>query len=311
MRSSAGRPSAGLLVLLFSTTLSSIVCNQEPGGDMAGMRSKTALVNTVIVPAYKENLNLRPLTERLFKALEQHDMKHNSELLIVDDNSNDGSEDTVKHLQSEGYAVRIVVRKTERGLSSAVLRGMSEGLGSRLVCMDADLQHPPEKVPLLLKALADTDFVIGTRYGEGFDVDPSWPWYRVVISKGARLMARPLTPLSDPMSGMFGISRQALNRGLDSSSISPLGFKIGLELYVKCHCQNHAEVNIFFGKRTHGESKLSGKVMVYYVLHLVALYKYRFPAALPLLLLLCLVMLWQVAGLMFAGSKPKPGAKDA
>jgi len=180
---------------------------------------------------------------------------------------------------------------------------MRDGLGDRLVCMDGDLQHPPEKVPELLKALTASDFVIGTRYGDAFDVDPDWPLYRVVISKGARAMARPLTGLSDPMSGFFGITRQALNRGV--TDISPLGFKIGLELYVKCHCQNHAEVNIFFGKRTAGESKLSGKVMVYYVLHLATLYHYRFPAALPLVFLVCLGMLWQVVRLVFASSKPK------
>jgi dolichol-phosphate mannosyltransferase len=186
-------------------------------------------------------------------------------------------------LQGEGYPVRIVVRKNERGLSSAVLRGMREGAGSRLVCMDGDLQHPPEKVPQLLKALASNDFVIGTRYGDGFDVDKSWPWYRVVISKGARLLARPLTPLSDPMSGFFGISRNALDRGLGQGQVSALGFKIGLELYVKCGCTKHAEVNIFFAKREHGESKLSGKVMLYYILHLVNLYSFRYPAALPTL----------------------------
>lgn len=272
-------------------------------------RSKKSIVSTVVVPAYKENLNIRPLTERLFKALDAHGMRDETELLIVDDNSNDGSEDTVKILQNEGYGVRIIVRKTDRGLSSAVLRGMRDGLGSRLVCMDGDLQHPPEKVPMLLKALSESDFVIGTRYGEGFDVDESWPWYRVVISKGARLLARPLTPLSDPMSGFFGITRLALERG--AKDVSPLGFKIGLELYVKCDCRKHAEVNIFFAKREHGESKLTGKVMVYYLLHLVNLYSFRYPAALPTLIVVILVILWQLAAIFFGGGKPKFGGKNA
>ena len=276
-------------------------------------KSKSSIVNTVVVPAYKENLNIRPLTERLFKALDEHGMREETELLIVDDNSNDGSEDTVKTLQSEGFAVRIIVRKKERGLSSAVLRGMADGLGVRLVCMDADLQHPPENVPHLLKALTSGhDFVVGTRYGEGFDVDESWPWYRVVISKGARLLARPLTPLSDPMSGFFGITQDALDRGQEH--ISPLGFKIGLELFVKCGCSKHAEVNIFFAKRQHGESKLTGKVMIYYLFHLVSLYNFRYPGALQAVLVLCCVygvILWQLVVLCTSTGKPKIGGKDA
>jgi len=74
-------------------------------------------------------------------------MRDETELVIVDDNSNDGSEETVKTLQGEGFPVRIIVRKKERGLSSAVLRGMQEGLGSRLVCMDGRALSPPPSFP--------------------------------------------------------------------------------------------------------------------------------------------------------------------
>lgn len=262
----------------------------------AAAGDSSAVAASVIVPTYKEGANVEPLTKRLFAALPASGPinKKNVELIFVDDNSRDGSEQTVNKLAQEGYPVRIIVRTTERGLSSAVIRGFNEGQGEYLMCMDADLQHPPESVPTLLNALAakDTEFVLGSRYcGEG-GVDKDWPLYRRVISEGARMLSRPLTPLSDPMSGFFGIRRDVYKRGKD---INPIGFKIALELYVKCGCTRLAEIPFLFGVRTAGESKLSGKVIVKYVEQLVSLYQYSFPAPFYLLILLVLAIIFAVA----------------
>jgi dolichol-phosphate mannosyltransferase len=136
--------------------------------------------------------------------------------------------------------------------------------------MDADLQHPPESLPAFVKALDESKFVIGTRYGAG-KMDESWPLYRQVISVGARMLALPLTSLSDPMTGYFGLKKSLLN-----NKISPIGFKIGMEIYVKCGVKNHLEVPIDFGVRVEGESKLSSKVIVNYVYHLIQLYWFKF-----------------------------------
>ena len=73
--------------------------------------------------------------------------------------------------------------------------------------------HPSPRAFLVAQALETSDFALGTRYGEGFAVDKDWPWYRIIISKGGRLLARPLTPLSDPMSGFFGITKAAFAKG--------------------------------------------------------------------------------------------------
>jgi dolichol-phosphate mannosyltransferase len=106
--------------------------------------SEATITHSVIVPAYKEKLNLRPLTTRLFAAF--NDSKNspikaeNVELIVVDDNSRDGSVEEVDVLKGEGYNVRIIVRTTERGLSSAVVRGFREAKGDAMICMDADLQ---------------------------------------------------------------------------------------------------------------------------------------------------------------------------
>jgi dolichol-phosphate mannosyltransferase len=243
----------------------------------------------VVVPAYKEAQNITPLTERLFAALK------NCCLIIVDDNSCDGSKEIVDKL-SKKYPIEILVRTKERGLSSAVLHGFNyaakKPLVETLVCMDADLQHPPESLPDMIAALSKEKFAIGTRYAGNNSIDKNWPLYRRVISGTARLMARPLTPLSDPMTGFFAIEK---NLYLKSAHLAnPIGFKICLELYVKCNVKSHAEVPIVFGVRAAGESKLSGKVIINYVKHLIELYWHSMPLQLVAMFLVALFAIYLV-----------------
>ncbi|CCD26912.1 dolichyl-phosphate beta-D-mannosyltransferase NDAI_0J00200 [Naumovozyma dairenensis CBS 421] len=238
-----------------------------------------AIVNSVIVPAYKEKLNIKPLTTRLFAAL-GNDASKSTELIFVDDNSQDGSVEEVETLQKQGYNVKIIVRTEERGLSSAVMRGFHDAEGDYLLCMDADLQHPPESVPAMFDNLKTHPFVLGTRYAPGVGIDKDWPLYRRVISSTARLMARPLTTASDPMSGFFGLQKKYL---LDPAAkdINPEGFKIALDLLAKLPLPANepiGEVPFSFGVRTEGESKLSGKVIVQYLLQLKELYVFKFGA---------------------------------
>ncbi|KAG5489901.1 hypothetical protein JKF63_00018 [Porcisia hertigi] len=233
----------------------------------------------IIVPAYKECGNLEPLTRRVFAALENQGFPTRSvEMLIVDDNSCDGSLEVIQRLSQEGFNVRIDVRTKERGLSSAVIHGLRHTTGAYKIVMDADLQHPPEAVPALFKALScnGVQFVCGTRYGAGIEIDRNWPAHRRLISWGARLLARPLTTLSDPMSGFFGI-RDAVFRE-HTSEVNPIGYKIALELFVKCRVERYTEVGFNFATRTYGESKLTGKVIVNYLQHLRALYVYKIGA---------------------------------
>jgi dolichol-phosphate mannosyltransferase len=111
----------------------------------------TKITHSIIVPAYKEKLNLRPLTTRLFFAFKEPDSPiayENVELIIVDDNSQDGTVEEVDTLKGEGYNIKLIVRTKERGLSSAVVRGFQEAQGDAMICMDADLQvkSPEAKV---------------------------------------------------------------------------------------------------------------------------------------------------------------------
>ena len=244
--------------------------------------SPPATAVSIIVPAYREADNLKPLIERTFAALTDAAIK--AELIIVDDNSQDGTSEIVASLTPR-YPVKLIVRRDQRGLSSAVLAGFAQARSDRFVVMDADLQHPPEMIPALLTRLDsdDCDFVIGTRYGAGGALDRDWPLRRRIISKFATLLARPLAPLSDPMSGFFALHRRTWEQ---AAPLDPIGYKIALELYVKGRCHRPAEVPFSFAARHAGESKLSFAEQVCYVQHLGRLYRYRFPWLVRLVLLL-------------------------
>jgi dolichol-phosphate mannosyltransferase len=227
-------------------------------------------VASIIVPTYREAKNLPHLVPRIAAALSSAGVSH--EIVIVDDNSRDGTEAVCAAL-AEDYSVRLLVRAHERGLSSAVLHGMQQARGDVFVVMDADLSHPPEKIPELLAAVqSDADFAIGSRYVRGGSVVGGWGLFRWLNSKVATLLAWPLTASCDPMAGFFALRRATFQaaHGLD-----PIGYKIGLELIVKGHCRKIKEVPIQFGNRLHGESKLTLQEQLNYLRHLKRLYEYR------------------------------------
>lgn len=232
---------------------------------------------SVIVPAYREAPNLRPLTERVFAATGQAGL--DAELIVVDDNSQDGSVETVEEL-AKRFLVRIVVRTQERGLSSAVLRGFEEAMGDVLVVMDADLQHPPEKIPELVECLTAgrADFALGSRYAGQGRIDRDWPLVRRLNSKVATLLARPLTRVRDPMSGFFALHRDTWRRAAGTGrtgGLNPVGYKIALELLVKARCRRCVEVPITFADRAAGRSKLTLAEQLRYLRHLLRLYRFR------------------------------------
>lgn len=226
---------------------------------------------SVIVPTYREAENLPVLVPRVAAALEQASLR--GEIIVVDDNSPDATEQVCSQLAAQ-YPVRLEVRKHDRGLSSAVLHGMRLATGEVLVVMDADLSHPPESIPELVRVLKadDTDFVIGSRYVRGGSTADDWGLFRWLNSKVATLLAWPLTSVSDPMAGFFAIRRSLFETG---THLDPIGYKIALELIVKCHCKYVREVPIAFTNRLHGESKLTFKEQVNYIRHLKRLYGYK------------------------------------
>lgn len=220
---------------------------------------------SVVVPTYNERDNLAPLARRLFAALDPQ----RTELLIVDDNSPDGTAAAAGDLAPH-YPVRCLVRRQERGLATAVIAGLRAARGDFVVVMDADLSHPPETIPALLAALADprVEMAIGSRFVSGGKVDLHWPLHRRLNSLVARLLARPLTPVRDMMSGFFCVRRASLR--LDD--LRPVGYKIALELIVRHGWRNIIEVPITFSDRAAGRTKLSVAEQLRYLRHLSRLY---------------------------------------
>ncbi|KAJ7025924.1 nucleotide-diphospho-sugar transferase [Mycena alexandri] len=287
--------------------------SSSANSDSKSNNTKIDIMNSIIVPTFHERPNIRPLVTAVFGALPA-DLRSQTELIIVDDDSQDGTADVVEELWEEdgsydkGYVNVVLVVRTKvegTGLSSAVLRGFEEARGESLVVMDADLQHPPSTLPTFFAALANpaTPFVIGTRYAPGTKINANWPLYRRLISWGARSLARPLTSASDPMSGFFGMRRELF---LASQPLTATGFKIGLELLLKAPIREFSEEHggngglkefgYSFGVRSEGSSKLGAKVMFRYLLHLAALYRWRLGHIFPvLLILLALVTLWAAA----------------
>jgi hypothetical protein len=147
--------------------------------------------------------------------------------------------------------------------------------------MDADLQHPPDRLPALLEPLTTgrADFVLGSRYVAGGGTAEGWTSYRKINSGMATFMARPFAGgTTDPMSGFFALRRSTYAA---ADRLTPLGYKIGLELMCKCRVKRVVEIPIHFGLRSHGRSKLSLKQQFRYLEHLSRLYDFMFPRASP------------------------------
>lgn len=226
---------------------------------------------SIVVPTYREADNLPLVAQSVHEALAG--LGHDYELLFVDDDSQDGSEEICAEL-SERFRARMLVRKGERGLATAVIHGISVSSGDIVVVMDADLSHPACAIPQMVERVQSgkSDFVLGSRYVQGGSIHDDWSLLRKLNSVIASLLARPLCPLHDPMSGFFAFRRADMP---DASHLSPIGYKIALEIFVKGDFNNPSEVPIHFADRQHGESKLSLKEQLHFLRHLRRLYAYK------------------------------------
>jgi dolichol-phosphate mannosyltransferase len=225
---------------------------------------------SIIVPTFREAESLPFLIDRIDR-LRQSQFKQ-LELIIVDDDSRDGTSELIAH-RAQSW-VRLFVRTEDRGLSQAVLFGLRQAQNEVLVVMDADLSHPPEVIPSMVEALTHgADFVIGSRYVSGGSTADDWGLLRWINSKVATLLARPLTSISDPMSGFFALTQETFAR---AEHPSPLGYKIGLELLVRCRCRHVRELPIHFSSREYGQSKLTLEQQLLYLRHLARLYAFKY-----------------------------------
>ncbi len=221
---------------------------------------------SLVIPTYKEKDNIEPLVTRLSAALA--DYKY--EIVIMDDNSRDGTEELVKSLSAE-YPVRIVVRRDKKGLASAVVDGFEHAASDIIIVMDADLQHPPEVVPSLINAINDgADIAIGSRYIKGGGCE-GWSLLRRIMSKGAAFISHLFLPstrkINDPMSGFFALRKDVVK----DAKLNPAGFKILLEILMLGNWKSAVEVPFMFVTRSRGESKLNTKQQLDYLKHIYSL----------------------------------------
>jgi dolichol-phosphate mannosyltransferase len=221
---------------------------------------------SIIVPTYNEKDNVAPLIERIAGALAGQDY----EILLVDDNSSDGTIAAAEALAPR-YPVRVLVRREEKGLATAVLHGLAQAEGQVIGVMDADLQHPPEVLPRLAEAIEDgADLAVASRYVPDGGC-PQWGLMRRIISKVALNIAHLLLPSSrrvkDPMSGFFMFRRDRLG----NAELKPIGYKILLEIMLAGDFQDVREVPFIFEDRSAGASKLKASTQLEYLRHIFSL----------------------------------------
>jgi len=242
----------------------SITASGTPAGELNVIDVQNVTVS-IVIPTYREAPNVRALVNRICAAMSGVTCPY--EILIVDDDSRDGTDRVVHELSGPDCPLRMIARVGERDLSSAVLRGFSEATGDILICMDADLSHPPEAIPTLLDCLCQpgVELVLGSRYFPGGSADEKWGVIRAINSTVATALARPFTSVKDPMSGFFAVHRAVYRR---SAFLRPIGYKIALELIVKCGCSIIREVPIHFAARQAGQSKLTLIEQIKFLRHL-------------------------------------------
>lgn len=233
----------------------------------------------LVIPTLCEAGNIGNLLNDVRAVLEPLEIPY--EILVVDDDSSDGTGAVVSAISQHNPRVRLLVRKDERGLSGAILHGWQRTDASILAVMDADLQHPPALLPFLIDAMRQgSDLVIGSRYTPGGDLG-GWNPVRRFLSTAAVWVTLPLQKkrlrAKDPMSGFFMVRR----RCLPEAAFQKSGFKLLLEILVRGKFETVREVPFAFGLRYRGASKANFKVAWDYGKLLVRLYadKIRFGAA--------------------------------
>ena len=231
----------------------------------------SSLPFTIVVPTYNEAGGI----ERLVRgAVEVFRAAHlDGEIVVVDDNSPDGTGDIVERLAKE-LPVRCLHRPGKLGLSSGVIDGwkIARPQSRAIGAMDADFSHDIQILPKMVAALESGLYglAIGSRYVAGGGI-ANWPARRVFTSRVACMLARPLTPIADVTSGFFLVKREAL----DGVTLDPIGFKIGLEVIAKAHYGRALEIPYVFTDRVVGESKLNQREIGNYLKQLTRLYRSR------------------------------------
>ena len=226
---------------------------------------------TVIIPTLNEADTIAKTLLNVDAVLKKEIL--HAQILVVDDNSKDSTIDIVNDLKMTCPNVSIFVRQKDHGLSQSIVDGFQQaGMNSDIfIVMDADGQHPVEKIPELYgKVKEGNDIVIASRYIEGGEIK-QWSFTRKVISRGATFIARWFFPhITDPVSGFFAVKRGVVL----GAPLKPKGYKILLEILGKGYWRKVVEIPFSFGARERGESKLKQQTIIEYLKQIIDLAKF-------------------------------------
>jgi dolichol-phosphate mannosyltransferase len=222
-----------------------------------------ALQLAVIIPVLNEAGNIEPLLTRLSLVLAGIEW----EAVFVDDGSTDGTIQTIEATARIDRRIRLIRRIGRRGLSSAVMEGFLSTVAPVVAVIDGDMQHDETVLPRLYNAIAEegAELAVGSRYAAGGSLG-DWSQNRAIISKFATRLAAPVmkTPLTDPMSGFFALSRSIAIEA--APRLSSVGYKLLLDIVASVPRRlNVSEHAYTFRTRTAGESKLDNAVALEYV----------------------------------------------
>ena len=211
---------------------------------------------TILLPTYNESSTIEKMLDAIITTIPT---KINTEILVIDDDSPDGTSkivDSYIQKSKEKIALKIHTRKNKRGLSSAIVDGIDLANGKFVLVMDSDFSHPPKIILDMYHELANNgfDIVIGSRYVRNGVIE-SWPWSRKLISKIGNGLAKLWFRLdvNDSMSGFFALKKNLIK----DISFEAIGYKILLEILVKTKGVKVKEVPYVFRNRQEGASKFS------------------------------------------------------
>ncbi len=237
----------------------------EVSSGRGGEAGKCAL--SLIIPAFNEARSILPLLAAIRTTLDPL-LGSAYEAIVVDDDSPDETWRVASEFASGCPQVRVMRRFTERGLSSAVIRGWQVSRGNLLATINADLQHPPSLLGEMLESAKTADVVVATRFGAGGSVG-RFPLHRQILSAGAKYAGKLLLPavfnrVTDPLSGFYMLRRTVI----ENIELRPAGFKTLIEVLARGRVGHVSEVGYSMGRRQHGRSNMRLRHWLDYLIQL-------------------------------------------
>ncbi|MEM1782620.1 MAG: glycosyltransferase family 2 protein, partial [Nanopusillaceae archaeon] len=215
---------------------------------------------SIIVPVYNERENIEKLVKRISNALKNYKF----EIIFIDDNSTDGTTEKIKKLCDVNKNIVLILRKKKMGINSAFIIGYKRSKGKYIVLIDADLQHPPEKIPEMIKYLEKGyDIVIASRFLKKSKIrglKTLRKIFSILACKLIRLTIKKIK-IKDPLSGFFALKREVLD-GIIQKVKFKRGFKILIEILANSENIKFKEIPFTFEKREYGKSKINKIVLI-------------------------------------------------